>query len=192
MGIKIYLSWIFIVLCMYNTLSCLAEDTVGENHAGEVVFEIFSKGQWPQRAKASIFIEEERDKIWQVLTDYNHLADFTPDLLDSKLIRREDDIAIIEQKNKVRILIFSKIISQEMSVKHEYPDKLIFKGTKGDMDIFEGKWILNKINDKGTLLTYDLKVKPNFYVPKWLFRLTFKKAVSNSLNAIRNRIIQIN
>lgn len=79
-----------------------------------------------------------------------------------------------------------------MSVKHEYPDKLTFKGTKGDMDIFEGKWILNKINDKGTLLTYDLKVKPNFYVPKWLFRLTFKKTVSNSLNAIRNRIIQIN
>jgi ribosome-associated toxin RatA of RatAB toxin-antitoxin module len=192
MGIKIYLSWIFIVLCMYNTLSCLAEDTVGENHVGEVVFEIFSKGQWPQRAKASIFIEEERDKIWQLLTDYNHLADFTPDLLDSKLIRREDDTAIIEQKNKARILIFSKILSQEMSVKHEYPDKLIFKGTKGDMDIFEGKWILNKINDKGTLLTYDLKVKPNFYVPKWLFRLTFKKAVSNSLNAIRNRIIQIN
>ncbi|KKK91387.1 hypothetical protein LCGC14_2713490, partial [marine sediment metagenome] len=103
MGIKIYLSWIFIVLCVYNTLSCLAEDIVGENHAGEVVFEIFSRGQWPQRAKASIFIEEERDKIWQVLTDYNHLADFTPDLLDSKLIRREDDTAIIEQKNKVRI-----------------------------------------------------------------------------------------
>lgn len=174
---------------MYNT--CLAENTVRENQTSEVIFEIFSKGKWPQRVRASILIEEERQKIWQVLTNYNHLADFTPDLLDSKLIKIKNNIAIVEQKQKVGILFLNKILLQEMSVKHEYPKRLIFKGTKGDMDTFEGNWTLNKINNRGTLLTYELKVKPNFYVPKWLFRLTFKKTVSNSLNAIREHCVQI-
>jgi hypothetical protein len=179
-------------LFVYNTQPCLAEDTIGENKSNEVVIEIFSKGRWPQRIRASIYIYEETQKIWQLLTDYDHLADYIPDLLSSRLIKQEDDTVIIEQKNKARILFFHKTLFQKISVKHEYPERLIFKGIKGDMDIYEGKWILKKINNKSTLLTYDLKVKPNFYVPQWLFRYKLKKTISKSLNAIRNHITNKN
>ncbi|ODS29794.1 MAG: Polyketide cyclase / dehydrase and lipid transport [Candidatus Scalindua rubra] len=155
---------------------------------------IISSGHhWPIKIRGKIFIKSNKEKVWQVLTDYDHLTEFVPNLVESIHSLDGDGNYIVQQKLAVNVPIFKRIIKQEILVKEEkYPEILTYKATRGDMEIFEGDWLLeeNEGNKEETLLTYNCNIKPIFYAPLWIFKVIYKNEVIATLNAIRDRSLK--
>ncbi|NJL22466.1 MAG: hypothetical protein HC895_19300 [Leptolyngbyaceae cyanobacterium SM1_3_5] len=50
-----------------------------------------------RKISASILIEQSIDRVWQIITDYDHLADFIPNLAKSRRISHSAAGIRIEQ-----------------------------------------------------------------------------------------------
>lgn len=149
---------------------------------------IISSGRnWPLKIKSRILINTGRRNVWRVLTDYDRLTEFVPNLVESLHTLDEDGNHRVRQQLDVNVPIFKRTIKQEITVKEEIHSELLtFKATKGDMKIFEGNWLLEG-NDKESTLTYNCSIKPAFYAPLWIFKIVYKDEVIASLKAIHNR-----
>ena len=64
---------------------------------GELVF-LGENGDYTCR----LLIETSIDNAWQVLTDYEHFAEFLPGVISSELIENNGDRKVFEQINKIK------------------------------------------------------------------------------------------
>lgn len=71
-------------------------------------------------ANVVMFVPVATDVAWQVLTDFDHMAKWVPNVRESKVIAREPNAVTIEQDGvaKFGILSFSYV-----SVRHIEPDR---------------------------------------------------------------------
>jgi Polyketide cyclase / dehydrase and lipid transport len=108
-------------------------------------------------ANVVMFAPVATDVAWQVLTDFDHMAKWVPNVRESKVIAREANAVTIEQDGvaKFGILSFSYV-----SVRHIEPDPLrTIRSTqiKGNMRRLESLMTLAP-DGNGTKLVYHLEM----------------------------------
>lgn len=81
------------------------DDDEGYSFVGEdgIFIEIKKLGRNSRRIRSKIVVNANLDTIWDILTDYEKLADFIPGLAVSKLIDKKDKFARLYQ-------VFSRLI----------------------------------------------------------------------------------
>jgi hypothetical protein len=140
-------------------------------------------------ASGSIIIRADLPVVWKMLTDYDLLHETMPKVVSSKLIEEHGSIKIIDQSGKSGIFIFEKIVHFRLKVEEEYPKHLRFEQIGGDFRIYEGDWFLEAVevdNGTGTLLTYNAKIKPDFFAPQFLVSFVQSQDLPTILKGIRN------
>nr|YP_002049406.1 hypothetical protein PCC_0781 [Paulinella chromatophora]ACB43196.1 hypothetical protein PCC_0781 [Paulinella chromatophora] len=124
------------------------------------------------------------DLLWNVITDYNNLSNFIPNLTLSNLLWRRNNIIAIDQIGSQKILgiKFSARVQLELT---EYPPegRLDFFMLKGDFQFFEGFWKLERISDVSSLI-YDLKVQGQVGMPIALIENRIITDIGSNLEAI--------
>ncbi|MGH8727776.1 MAG: SRPBCC family protein [Burkholderiales bacterium] len=80
---------------------------------------------------AVISVAVEPDLAWAVLTDYNHPADFVPDLLLSRVIGHEP--LHVEQKGETGFLIWRFPIEVVFEIEERPPRAIGFKSVSGNL-----------------------------------------------------------
>ncbi|HRD41707.1 MAG TPA: SRPBCC family protein [Prochlorococcaceae cyanobacterium AMR_MDS_5431] len=122
--------------------------------------------------------------VWNVLTDYDNLSRFIPNLALSKLLWRRNNIVGVKQigSQKFLGLKFSAQVSLEII---EYPQdgRLDFSMLQGDFRRFEGFWQVGQI-DESTSLTYHLIVRGAIGMPISLIEQRLEKDICSNLKAI--------
>ncbi|MEI6846786.1 MAG: SRPBCC family protein [Chlorobiaceae bacterium] len=116
---------------------------------------------------AKILVDAAPDEVWKALTDYNNLSKTLPKVLSSRLVERKDNEVILDQTGKTGIFIFEKTVSFQLRVQEEYSKKRIFfEQVTGDFSVYSGEWVLETSSTlKGTVLSYQAKIKPLFFAP---------------------------
>jgi ribosome-associated toxin RatA of RatAB toxin-antitoxin module len=128
--------------------------------------------------------------VWAVLTDYDHLSEFVPDLLVSRVIGETEGDRLLYQQGKVRLLFYIFRSAVTLRVHEEPPRKIAFAQATGDFDYFHGSWSLQSMESGAeTDLVYTLWAHPKFYVPHWLVELMLKRDIPKRLFALRDRIL---
>ena len=99
------------------------------------------------------------DVLWDVLTDYEELETFIPNLAKSKLVRRDGPTVQLQQVGSQQLLglRFSAQVLLELT---EYrPEGLLqFRMLRGDFRRFEGSWRVRSLPE-GSSLLYELTVQ---------------------------------
>ncbi len=158
-----------------------------ENDLQKVHLEM-SQGDWPIILTAWVEIPASPQKVWALLTDYDHLTEVSPQMKTSRVLQRTDEKIVIEQTTETRFLFFWKKINVKLNVLEKPFDEIAFYQTGGNMELFSGNWVLQPMEEgRVTRLTYRLKFKPGFYVPRWFALHALKSAIPEQLLLISER-----
>lgn len=147
----------------------LADVPVGESLGmamGDVAISTQKLAGRQRRIRASIQIPFELKQVWQVITDYDRLADFIPNLTQSQRLPHPAGGIRLEQVGSQCFLNIKFCARVVLDMVERFPQELGFSMVEGDFRQFEGVWRLEPIaNGSGTQLIYDLLVLPPRVMP---------------------------
>lgn len=104
--------------------------------------------------------------VWKVLTAYDKMHEFVPDLSACRVLSRNGNEAIVEQFGTAHFLFMSKSIHLVVRATETAMSSIDIALISGDLKHYESRWELTPIADTGgTRINYSGKLAPNFYVP---------------------------
>jgi ribosome-associated toxin RatA of RatAB toxin-antitoxin module len=162
-----------------------------ETSSSDVLLTISKMAGRQRRIEATIYLPHAIEKVWDVLTDYEALADFIPNLAKSCRVPHPEGGIRVEQvgTQNLKIVTFSARVVLDMV--EEYPSALRFAMVEGDFKSFSGAWLLQPISEGdggGTRLTYVLEVWAKATIPVIAIEQRLKKDLPQNLYAIRDRL----
>jgi ribosome-associated toxin RatA of RatAB toxin-antitoxin module len=141
-----------------------------------------------RQISARIQIPHPVENVWQVLTDYDHLADFIPNLAKSKKIPHPQGGIRLEQVGTESLLKLKFCAKVVLDMVEQFPHQLDFQMVEGDFKKFFGSWLLQPSEDgRGTELCYVVSVLPPLAMPIGMIERRLKSGLVTNLNAIRLR-----
>ena len=126
------------------------------------------------------------DSLWNVLTDYDRLNLYIPNLLSSKKISRTDNNVKLRQVGAQDFLgmKFSAEVTIDLFEEKEL-GLLKFSLIKGDFRKFEGSWKIQQIkNTSKNSLIYELTVQGCQWMPIGMIEKRLKEDLSQNLIAV--------
>lgn len=142
-----------------------------------------------RQISASIYLGHSVEQVWQILTDYDHLADFIPNLSQSRRLDHPECIQIeqIGAESFMRLKFRARVV---LEMTEHFPHRIGFHMIEGDFKEFSGSWTLQP-NGTGTELGYTLQVLPPRTMPVALIERRLKAGLVMNLTAIRDRADQL-
>jgi len=150
----------------------------------EQTMEKFSGGT--RRLAAQLTTSASLDSLWSVLTDYDQLNLYIPNLLSSKKIFQKDNNVHLKQIGAQNFLgiKFSAEVTIDLFENKEL-GLLKFNLIKGDFRKFEGSWKIQNIkNTSKNSLIYDLTVQGCKWMPIGMIEKRLKQDLSENLIAV--------
>ena len=153
----------------------------------EQTMEKLSDGE--RRLAAQLTTTASFSSLWSVLTDYDRLNLFIPNLLSSKKLFRNDTNFHVRQVGSQDFLGLKFSAEVLLDLYEEKDNGLIkFKLIKGDFRKFEGYWKIQSIENTGNnSLIYDLTVKGCQWMPIGMIEKRLKRDLSENLIAVERQ-----
>lgn len=105
------------------------------------------------RTTVSMFVRASRQRVWEVITDFEGAPDFMRDLQVSKVVSRSGDTLRVMQKDKVRFGPLSLALDSVRDLRLTEPSSIEARLVSGSMKKYEAKTVL-KPAPGGTQMTY--------------------------------------
>lgn len=144
-----------------------------------------------RQISAKIRIPHPIEQVWQILTDYDHLADFIPSLSRSRRIQHPQGGIRIEQIGTQALLRVKFCARVVLDMVEQMPHQLDFQMVEGDFKTFCGNWTLQPLPNGNTELCYTVVVLPPRTMPISLIERKLKSGLVSNLSAIRQRADQL-
>ncbi|MBD2614892.1 MAG: cyclase [Nostoc sp. GBBB01] len=160
----------------------------------QVEVQIEKLAQRQRQISAKIQIPQPVEQIWKVLTDYEALADFIPNLAKSRLIEHPDGGIRLEQIGSQRLLNFNFCARVVLDLEEYFPKEINFRMVEGDFKGFSGTWCLEPYSlgeQIGTNLCYTIQVWPKLTMPVSIIENRLSKDLRFNLLAIYQRVEEL-
>lgn len=139
--------------------------------------------------EASAEFEGGVEQTWQVLADYDRLADFVPGIHASRAVTRDKSRVMIEQKGEAALLFFSFPIEVRLAVE-EYPyRRMTFRAVAGNFREMHNTYYV-EVRQGRIRLLYSGRMTPDFPVPPVIGTLMLKRTVERQFSAMVDEIIR--
>ena len=169
----------------------LAIDT-GVEPAVDIQIEKIAERQ--RQITAKIQIPQPVEQIWKVLTDYEALVDFIPNLAKSRLLEHPNGGIRLEQVGSQRLLNFNFCARVVLDLQEYFPKEIKFSMVEGDFKGFSGSWCLEPYSFgeiTGTNLCYTIQVWPKLTMPITIIENRLSKDLRLNLLAVYQRVNQL-
>jgi hypothetical protein len=169
----------FMVAVLFVAIAAHATDvSVQTRHHGDEIIVV-----------ASTEFAARMDEAWAVLTDYDHLARFIPNMRSSRVIARSPAGPVVKQKGVARMFAFSVPFQVTLAVRELPPDRIESRGAGGSFREFRGMYELDADHGR-TRLRYTCTMIPDFFVPPLLGTMILEHDVKDSLGALADEIVR--
>ncbi len=122
-----------------------------------------------------------------VLTDYEQIPRYMPDVRTSRILERALDRAVVEQEAVSRVLFFSKQVRLVLEVQ-EAPDSIRFRDRSGTSFVrYEGAWLLRE-QDGHAVIDYELLAQPAFDVPDFMLTRLLRRDAGRMIERLQAEI----
>ena len=170
----------------------LSEESINQDQFNdfktiEQTMEKLSNGT--RRLAAQLTTTASFDSLWSVLTDYDRLNTFIPNLLSSKELFRNKTNIHVRQVGSQDFLGLKFSAEVLLNLYEQKDNGLIkFNLIKGDFRKFEGYWKIQSItNSSKNSLIYDLTVKGCQWMPIGMIEKRLKRDLSDNLIAVERQ-----
>ena len=147
-----------------------------------------------RRLAAQLTTSATLDSLWNVLTDYDRLNIYIPNLLSSKKIFQKNNNFHLKQVGAQDFLgiKFSAEVTIDLFEEKEL-GILRFSLIRGDFRKFEGSWKIQRIKDSSkNSLIYDLTVQGCKWMPIGMIEKRLKRDLSENLIAVDKQAKSLN
>ena len=165
-----------------DSLTTLQRSTRGRHQTIEQTVERLPQGV--RRLAVQLRTDQTVDDLWEVLTDYEGLSEFIPNLSSSKLIERSGNRVTLSQIGSQQLVLGLKFSAEvQLELTEHRPEGLLqFRMIKGDFRRFEGSWRLQSVPDQ-TLVLYELTVQGCLGMPVALIEQRLRQDLNDNLLA---------
>ena len=165
------------LLLMFPRMPALAADvTVHTSRDGDTFY-----------VEATAELAADVKLIWQVLTDYDGLAQFIPGLNSSRVVSRSDNHVIIDQKGDSGLLFFTLPVEVRLEAE-EFPYRTITsRAVTGNFKEMRNAYQL-ETSGTNVRLTYRGSMTPDFSVPLLIGTLAVRRNVERQFGAMVDEI----
>jgi ribosome-associated toxin RatA of RatAB toxin-antitoxin module len=143
-----------------------------------------------RRILAFIDIPHTVEQVWQVLTDYDNLASFIPNLACSQRLSHPEGGIRLEQVGSQCFLNIKFCARVVLDMVETFPRELRFSMVEGDFRQFEGRWTLEPLtmgSQQRVRLGYILVIRPPRAMPVALIERHIRHDLTHNLTAIGDR-----
>jgi ribosome-associated toxin RatA of RatAB toxin-antitoxin module len=127
--------------------------------------------------------------VWRILTDYERMPEFVPDLRQARVLSRSGDQALLEQLGEARFLFFRRDIRLVVQVREQPISQIDISLVDGDMRVYNCSWRLVPLAASGgTRLLFTGSVAPKFYVPGMLGANLIRADIEKMMAAVMARL----
>lgn len=147
-----------------------------------------------RRICAAIAVPCSVEHLWQVLTDYDNLSSFIPNLTLSRRLEATPTGTRLEQIGAQCFLNIQFCARVVLDMVEQFPHRLGFSMVEGDFKSFEGCWTLEPTDNADqaeTRLVYELTVCPPRAIPAVLIERHLRRDLAQNLQAIRQHAIAL-
>jgi ribosome-associated toxin RatA of RatAB toxin-antitoxin module len=139
------------------------------------------------RVEARFAISQPGALAFAVLTDYEQIPRFMPDVRTSIVLERADGRTVVEQEAVARVMMFSKRIQLVLEVQEE-GTAIRFRDRSGKSFVrYEGSWHITEL-ERGAAISYQLDAKPSFDVPEFLLKRLLKRDANLMIERLKTEI----
>ena len=136
------------------------------------------------RVSATFSIPQSPAAAIAVLTDFERIPEYVPDMKASTVRERSDTRTVVEQEAVAKFMMFSKRIHLVLHVS-EAAGTITFRDACGkSFAVYEGSWEV-KPAGQGSTITYRLAAKPTFEVPAFVLRRLLKRDATDLIDRIK-------
>lgn len=136
---------------------------------------------------ARFTVPQSPETALAVLTDYERIPSFMPDIRKSVVKEREGNRAVIEQEAVSKLMMFSKRVYLLLEISEE-DGSLRFRDRGGRSFVrYEGAWRLTPCGE-GTAIVYELTAQPSFDVPEFILKRLLKRDSGEMIERLRRAI----
>ena len=134
--------------------------------------------------EARFEVEASSATVREVLTDYEGIPRFMPDVRKSVVRERAGSRVMVEQEAVSKVLMFSKTVHLLLEVT-EGARSIAFRDQCGrSFSRYDGLWTL--ADDGGrTIVTYTLSAKPTFSVPPFMIKRLLDSNARDTITQLR-------
>ena len=137
---------------------------------------------------AQAVIRAPAELIWQTLTDYDHLAQFIPGIVESRVVSRDGTRSVVEQKGGARFWFFSYPIRVTV-VSSERPfEGIDVQLLNGNLRRLEGGYRIEPRPDGSTELTWRGLVEPDTPLPSFMRTALLRRTISEQFTGMVREI----
>lgn len=137
------------------------------------------------RAKAAVWIAAAPEIVYSWMTDCARALTFAPNLVACRVLEMSSDGRTATIAHAVNYSWFLPLTRYVFRAEYQPPRRVDFQEVSGDLAINRGSWQLRP-EKGGTLVTYEVRIKPKTFVPQWLVRRSLRKDLPELLTALRN------
>ena len=131
--------------------------------AQDVTFRTARDGDFVTVAASAVMKVDPR-VAWAVLTDYDHLAKFIPDMKSSRVLSREGNKIRVEQKGDIGFFFYKEPVNVTLEVVEEPPTRITSRSVEGNIRALESHYTL-QVAGEAVKLDYSGRFEPDFTIP---------------------------
>jgi ribosome-associated toxin RatA of RatAB toxin-antitoxin module len=134
--------------------------------------------------RARALIAAPQPLIWEVLTNYDRLANFIPGITKSVVRSRRGGSVIVDQSGEAGFLVFSFPINVRLEVTEGAQDWVASRAVSGNLRRMNGRYDLQPDARGGVLLRYSGVIEPDFELPPLIGTAALRSMVEQQFMAM--------
>ena len=154
----------------------------------EISIQTAREGEFVTVAAAADMAVDPR-VAWEVLSDYDHLADFIPDMKSSRVVVRDGNSVRVEQKGEFGFLFYQQPVDVTLEILEEPPSRITARSSGGNVRELETRYELEN-TAQGVRLVYHGRFIPEFAVPPLIGMPFVRRAVERRFRAMVTEIVR--
>jgi hypothetical protein len=137
--------------------------------------------------EASADLQASRAVAWAVITDYERYPQFVPDLLASRVIERNGDRVVVEQRGVAGLFFYRFPVEVRLAVVEEPYEAVRCQAIAGNFREFSGTYRLESAGG-GLRFLYSGRLVPDFPLPPLIGLPAVRASVARQLRGIVEEI----
>lgn len=165
------------------------------------IYKPVNEAESPPAVLVRIKWDSDPDVLYSIIWDYEHFADFIPNVKNSRLLAKQADRVWVYQqlhlpgpaRDRHYVIVSSNFDSKPAQHHYRVEWNLSTQYPLPDADLqvtpehFRGCWKIEAQTPRGLTASYWIELEPGGLLPRWVTQAALRHYVSDLMNALHQR-----